>query len=61
MKCGDEFINLRPLELEIGHDERGRPFLVVLRDGKDDRRGDCVISISHAHGLSVAVCVKNGG
>jgi len=60
MKCGEEFLKLRPIEMEIGHDERGRPFLIVLRDGKDEVRSDCVISISHAHGLSVAVCVKNG-
>ena len=35
-KCGAEFLNLRPLELEIRHDAQGRPFPVVLRDGKPE-------------------------
>jgi hypothetical protein len=46
------------LDLEIRHDAQGRPFLAVLRDGTDKTELDYEISISHSHGVSVAVCVS---
>jgi phosphopantetheine--protein transferase-like protein len=58
LKCGGEFAGARPADLEIGHDDSGRPMLRVMRNGKAEGRPDCEISISHSHGLSVAVCVK---
>lgn len=60
-KCGAEFLNLRPLELEIRHDAQGRPFPVVLRDGRREEKCNCVISISHSNDVSVAVCVTGAG
>lgn len=60
-KCGAEFFSVRPLDLEIGHDADGRPFLSVLCNGKQEARRDCAISISHSHGLCVAACVSGAG
>jgi phosphopantetheine--protein transferase-like protein len=57
MKSCLEFFNRRPLELEITHDTQGRPFLTMLRDGKPATRSGCDLSISHSHGVSVAVFV----
>ena len=57
MKCGVEFLKLRPLELEIGHDAQGQPFLMVVRNGNSERVKDCTLSISHSQGMSVAVCM----
>jgi holo-[acyl-carrier protein] synthase len=58
MKCSEGFRKLRTLDLEIRHDAQGRPHLAVLRDGKDEPKPDYEISISHSHGLCVAVCVS---
>jgi phosphopantetheine--protein transferase-like protein len=60
-KCSAEFVHLRPLELEITHDAQGRPLLAVLRDGKQETKRNCVLSISHSNGLAVAVCVMGAG
>lgn len=61
LKCGREFRNRRPLELEIGHDIGGRPFLTILTDGKPVRQQTCALSITHSHGMSVAVCIVGNG
>lgn len=58
IKCGSEFSRLRPIEIEIGHDTKGQPGLSTLRAGRLTREKDCFISISHSHGISVAVCVS---
>ena len=60
-KCGEEFMNLRPLDLEITHDAHGRPLLSVLRDGKQEIQRHCVLSISHTNDVSVAVCATGWG
>lgn len=56
-KCSAEFLNLKPIEVEIGHDEQGRPFLTRQREGQPPARRPYHLSISHAHGLAIAVCV----
>ena len=56
IKCGPEFAALRPAQIEILHDENGRPRLTV--DGADL---GCEISISHAEGTAVAVCIRHLG
>jgi phosphopantetheine--protein transferase-like protein len=56
MKCHTDFFHLRPLELEIKHDAQGKPFLTVLRGGKQETRSNCSVSISHSHDISIAVC-----
>lgn len=57
MKCDGNFLKLWPTNLEIKHDAQGRPFLVILQNGRQTTKSDCAISISHSNGLSVAVCV----
>ena len=56
-KCGGDFFNLLPLEMEINHDVQGRPFITSLRAVKPAVKLNCQVSISHSHGLSTAVCV----
>lgn len=58
LKCGQEFASLRPVEIEIVHDERGRPTLQAKSASPQALGGDCVLSISHAGRMGVAVCVK---
>lgn len=56
LKCGPELATLRPVQIEILHDENGRPRLTV--EGADL---GCEISISHAEGTAVAVCIRHIG
>ena len=58
LKCGQEFAGLRPVEIEILHDPRGRPMLRPLRLSQAARTTDWVLSISQAGRMGVAVCVK---
>ena len=51
IKCGPEFAALKPAQIEVRHDEGGRPRLAI--DGADVA---CEISISHAGSTAVAVC-----
>ncbi len=53
LKCGAEFATLRPAQIEIRHDESGRPQLEV-----DGSAVACEISISHAGTSAVAVCIR---
>ena len=54
LKCGAEFATLRPSQIEIRHDENGRPQLEV-----DGSAAACEISISHAGTSAVAVCIRH--
>jgi phosphopantetheine--protein transferase-like protein len=56
LKCGPGFARLHPRDVEIQHDSAGRPRVALMRDGQPQAQGECEISISHAHGLAVAVC-----
>ena len=58
LKCGQEFAGLRPIEIEILHDQHGRPMLRPLRPFPEARTTDWVLSISQAGRMGVAVCVK---
>ncbi len=53
IKCGPELAALQPAQIEILHDENGRPRLTV--EGADI---GCEVSISHADGTAVAVCIR---
>jgi phosphopantetheine--protein transferase-like protein len=52
VKCGGKFTGLSLKQIEIVHDEAGRPSLLVLGCPTD-----CLVSISHSAGLAVAVCM----
>lgn len=58
LKCGQEFAGLRPIEIEILHDQLGRPVLRPLRAFHVGRASDWVLSISHAGRMGLAVCVR---
>ena len=58
MKCGVEFAGLSPIEIEIMHEETGRPVLYVAKEPGKSAARDCLVSISYARGVSVAVCIK---
>jgi len=58
LKCGEEFAGLRPIELEVLHDERGRPRLHPTRASHQALGGDCLLSISRSGSTKAAVCVK---
>jgi len=57
-KCGQELAGLRPSEIEIVHDEQGRPRLRLLRAAEAARTADWALSISHAGRMGMAVCVR---
>src|SRR5260221_7190720 len=54
IKCGPELAGLRPAQIEVLHDESGRPRLAV--EGADIA---CEISISHTDSTAVAVCIPH--
>ena len=57
LKCGQEFAGLRPIDLEVLHDERGRPRLRLARGSFRALASDCVASIGYAGRMGMAVCV----
>jgi phosphopantetheine--protein transferase-like protein len=61
MKSCAAFSRLTPKEIEIQWDVQGRPLVAVLSGGKLELRRDCVVSISHSHGLAAAVCLAGVG
>ena len=58
IKCAQEFAGLRPIELEVLHDEHSRPRLQARRASQQALGGDCLLSISHAGQMGLAVCVR---
>jgi phosphopantetheine--protein transferase-like protein len=58
MKCGRELAALRRIEIEVRHDERGRPMLRATRASHQALASDCVLSISHSGKTGIAVCVR---
>ncbi len=58
MKCGADFAGLRPGEIEIGHDPQGRPLVRLSKEPLQDAAARCSLSISHAGGMAIAVCVQ---
>src|ERR1035441_2239210 len=44
LKCGREFAGLRPIEIEILHDHRGRPMLRLLRPSPSTGAAHWVLS-----------------
>jgi len=58
IKCGQEFASLRPKEIEIIHDAKGRPAVRITTASCQVPAGDCLVSISHSGKTCVAVCVK---
>jgi phosphopantetheine--protein transferase-like protein len=58
IKCGQEFASLRPKDIEIIHDEKGRPAVRITTASCQVPAGDCLVSISHSGKTCVAVCVK---
>jgi serine O-acetyltransferase len=57
IKCGSEFAGLSPIDIEIEHDASGRPVLRLLKQRDGFPVKDYFLSISHAPGMSMAVCV----
>ncbi len=57
-KCGHEFAGLRPIDIEIQHDERGQPMVQAATAGHAARDPNWVLSISHSGTTCVAVCVR---
>lgn len=53
IKCAPEFAALRPAQIEVRHDDAGRPRLAI---GSEEAA--CEISISHAAATAVAVCIR---
>ncbi len=53
IKCGAEYAALRPVQIEVAHDDAGRPRALI-----DGAPSGLEISISHADGTAVAVAVR---
>jgi phosphopantetheine--protein transferase-like protein len=49
---------LRPIEIEVRHDERGRPMLRITRASHQAIARDFVLSISHSGRACMAVCIR---
>jgi phosphopantetheine--protein transferase-like protein len=58
IKCHRELANLRPLDIEVRHDERGRPILRATGASHQAIASDCVLSISQSGKIGIAVCVR---
>jgi serine O-acetyltransferase len=58
IKCGKEFANLRPKEIEVIHDERGWPAVRITSAFSRSPASDWVVSISYSGKTCVAVCLK---
>jgi len=58
LKCGQQLAGLRPIEIEILHDQQGRPTLLPRRASHAGRGTDWVLSISHAGRMGMAVCIQ---
>jgi phosphopantetheine--protein transferase-like protein len=58
LKCGQEFAGLRPIEIEILRDHRGRAMLRLLLPSPATGTARWLLSISHAGRMAMAVCVK---
>jgi phosphopantetheine--protein transferase-like protein len=58
MKCDPEIAGLRPIQIEITHDEQRRPGLRVHEPVPDRAPEEYALSISHAGRMVVAVCVR---
>ena len=58
IKCHREFANLRPVEIEVRHDERGRPMLRATSASHQALARECVLSISHSGKIGIAFCVR---
>ena len=58
MKCGPELASLRPIDIEVLHDERGWPMLRIDRASLQVLARHCLLSISHSGKTSMAVCVR---
>jgi phosphopantetheine--protein transferase-like protein len=58
IKCGRELAALRPVEIEVQHDKRGRPMLRIARASHEAIASDCVLSISHSGRTCMAICVR---
>jgi phosphopantetheine--protein transferase-like protein len=58
MKCDPEIAGLRPVQIEITHDEQRRPGLRLHGPVSGGDPVDYVVSISHAGQTAVAVCVR---
>jgi phosphopantetheine--protein transferase-like protein len=57
-KCGRELATLRPIEIEVRHDERGWPMLRATRASHQAIASDCLLSISHSGKTCMAICVR---
>jgi phosphopantetheine--protein transferase-like protein len=58
IKCSGELGALRPIEIEVRHDARGRPALRTTRASQQGRASDCVLSISHSGKMGMAICIQ---
>jgi phosphopantetheine--protein transferase-like protein len=58
LKCGQDFAGLRPIEIEILRDHRGRAMLRLLLPSPATGTARWLLSISHAGRMAMAVCVK---
>ncbi len=54
MKCGPEFASLSPAQIEVRHDENGRPRISI-----EGTELAAELSISHTAECAVAVCVRH--
>jgi phosphopantetheine--protein transferase-like protein len=58
IKCSQEHATLRPIEIEVRHDKRGRPMLRIARASHQAVASDCVLSISRSGRTCMAICVR---
>jgi phosphopantetheine--protein transferase-like protein len=58
IKCNQELAALRPSEIEVRHDARGRPMLHVSRASHRGIAGECALSMSRSGETCIAVCVR---
>ena len=57
LKCDPALADLRPIEIEIGHTEKGQPELRLAK-ARPTHSGGWTLSISQAGQTCVAVCLK---
>lgn len=58
IKCGPPFAGLLPKQIEIFHDEHGRPSVRTADSADQNPEPFCDLSISHAGQTVVAICVR---
>jgi phosphopantetheine--protein transferase-like protein len=58
IKCHGGLSVLTPREVEIIHGRNGKPSLLLRQESAHPASGDYHLSISHAGGIALAICVR---